>query len=107
MKKYVFMYVLLVIFFSATETSNFNVKGMMCGAGCVNTINKEINNLKGISKCDVSFENSSMIVTYDNQLVDKKSIMLALNNNTTYTCSLKEDKKNNVLSSFFKTLFGY
>ena len=43
MKKYVFMYVLLGIFFSATETSNFNVKGMMCGVGCVNTINKEIN----------------------------------------------------------------
>ena len=42
MKKYVFMYVLLGIFFSATETSNFNVKGMMCGVGCVNTINKEI-----------------------------------------------------------------
>ena len=71
MKKYICMYVLLGIFFSATETSNFNVKGMMCGVGCVNTINKEINNLKGISKCDVSFENSSMKVTYNNQLVDK------------------------------------
>ena len=107
MKKYMYICFIFGFFLPATQTSNFNIKGMMCGTGCVKTINKEINNLKGISSCDVSFENSNMTVTFDDQLVNEKMIISTLNNNTTYICSLKEDEENSSISSFFKTLFGY
>ena len=86
----------------AVQTSEFNVKGMMCGNGCVKTIEKEINSIEGIKECSVSFEKSNMVITYDDELTNDNVIMSKLNTNTTYSCTFK---KNNSFISFFKNLF--
>jgi periplasmic mercuric ion binding protein len=42
----------------------FHVKGMTCG-GCVYGVRKVLTRLPGVLKADVSYEQSSAIVTYD------------------------------------------
>ena len=102
------IYILLLLSFNliicATQTSEFNVKGMMCGIGCVNTIEKEINNIEGIKKYDISFEKSNMIITYDTELVNDHTIIEIVNSNTTYSCTLKKEESNSFIS-FFKNFF--
>ena len=102
------IYILLLLSFNlimcATQTSEFNVKGMMCGIGCVNKIEKEINNIEGIKKYDISFEKSNMIITYDTELVNDNTIIETLNANTTYSCTLKKEENNSFIS-FFKNFF--
>ena len=34
--------------FSGEKTSNFDVKGMMCGGGCVKKINRAMDSIEGI-----------------------------------------------------------
>ena len=86
----------------AIQTSEFNVKGMMCSNGCVKTIEKEINSIEGIKKYSISFEKSNMIITYDTEMTNDDNIANKLNTNTTYSCTLK---KTNSFISFFKNLF--
>ena len=99
--------ILLLISFSlilcSCKTSEFNVKGMMCGNGCVKKIEKEINMIEGIKEYNISFQKSNMIITYDSNLVNENIIIEALNNNTNYSCTLKEET--NSFMSFFKNLF--
>ena len=66
----------------AIQTSEFNVKGMMCSNGCVKTIEKEINSIEGIKEYSISFEKSNMIITYDSELINDNDIMKKLNANT-------------------------
>ena len=100
-KKYI-LFLSFNLILCAIQTSEFNVEGMMCGYGCVQTIEKEINSIEGIEEYNVSFEKSNMIITYDNKITDDNAIMDRLNNNTTYSCSLK---KPNSFIYFFKNLF--
>ena len=91
---------------SEEKTSNFDVKGMMCGNGCVKKINKAMDSIEGVKFREVNFEKSSMIVTYDDQFVTDKIIITALKENN-YSCSLKEKpKKDSPIISFFKSLFN-
>ena len=84
------------------QTSEFNVNGMMCGNGCVKTIEKEINSMEGIKEYSVSFEKSNMVITYNSELINENIIISKLNTNTTYSYTLKET---NSFISFFKNLF--
>ena len=91
---------------SEEKTSNFDVKGMMCGNGCVKKINKAMDSIEGVKFREVNFEKSSMSVTYDDQIVTDKIIITALKENN-YSCSLKEKpKKDSPIISFFKSLFN-
>ena len=90
--------------FSAEKTSTYDVKGMMCGNGCVKKINRALNSLDGIKSKDVNFETSSMVVVYDDKLVSDKMIVAALKENN-YSCSLKEKPgkgSDSPIMSFFK-----
>ena len=100
-RKYI-LFLLFNLILCTIQTSEFNVKGMMCGNGCVKTIEKEINSIEGIKEYSISFENSNMIITYDSELINDDDIMSKLNTNTTYSCTLK---KTNSFISFFKNLF--
>jgi len=107
MKKILFSLICIVGICMATEkTSTFDVKGMMCGNGCVKKINRAMDSMEGIKSREVDFDKSSMIVIYDDQLVSDKMIIAALKENN-YSCSLKEKpKKNSPIISFFKSLFN-
>lgn len=100
-RKYI-LFLLFNLILCAIQTSEFNVKGMMCGNGCVKTIEKEINSIEGIKEYSISFEKSNMIITYDSELTNEDDIISKLNTNTTYSCTFK---KNNSFISFFKNLF--
>ena len=94
----------------ADKTSDFNVKGMMCGNSCVKKINRAMDSIEGIKSREVNFEKSSMTVVYDDQLVSEKTIVAALKENN-YSCSLKEQtkkdpKKDSPIVEFFKNLFN-
>ena len=102
MKKILIAVATLSFIIAEPVTETFNVKGMMCGHGCVQTIEKEIKSIEGIKEYNVSFEKSNMIITYDNELTDDNTIMDRLNTNTNYSCSLK---KPNSFIYFFKNLF--
>ena len=91
---------------SADKTSTFDVKGMMCGGGCVKKINRAMDSIEGIKSREVNFEKSSMVVIYDDKIVNDKMIISALQENN-YSCSLKEEqKKDSPIISFFKNLFN-
>ena len=91
---------------SADKTSTFDVKGMMCGGGCVKKINRAMDSIEGIKSREVIFEKETMIVVYDDKLVNDNMIISALKENN-YSCSLKEQpKKDSPIISFFKNLFN-
>ena len=107
MKKILFSMICIVgISISADKTSTFDVKGMMCGNGCVKKINRAMDSMEGVKSREVDFDKSSMVVIYDDQLISDKMIITALKENN-YSCSLKEKpKKDSPIMSFFKSLFN-
>ena len=48
----------LSLIMAAPTKKVLNVEGMMCGYGCVNTINKTLESIDGIETYSVSYENS-------------------------------------------------
>ena len=106
MKKLLILTSLLSFILSADKTSDFDVKGMMCAGGCVKKINRAMDSIEGIKSREVNFEKSSMVVIYDDKIVNDKMIISALQENN-YSCSLKEKpKKDSGIISFFKNLFN-
>ena len=107
MRKILITGLLLIGFiFSEEKTSDFDVKGMMCGNGCVKKINRAMDSIEGIKSREVNFEKSSMVVIYDDKIVNDKMIIAALQENN-YSCSIKEKpKKDSGIMSFFKNLFN-
>tara|TARA_Y100001968_G_scaffold64656_1_gene55410 strand:- start:2990 stop:3313 length:324 start_codon:yes stop_codon:yes gene_type:complete len=107
MKKILLSIICIVgVSISADKTSTFDVKGMMCGGGCVKKINRAMDSIEGIKSREVNFEKSSMVVIYDDKIVNDKMIIAALQENN-YSCSLKEKpKKDSGIMSFFKNLFN-
>ena len=85
-------------------TSEFNVQGMMCGAGCVNKIKSHIGTLDGVKKCDVNFEKGLMTVDYDESKLNDQAIIEKLNDKTTYSCSIKKDEPK---KGFFQRIFSW
>ena len=107
MKKMLITRLCLIGFILCEEkTSDFDVKGMMCGNGCVKNINRAMDSIEGIKSREVNYEKSTMTVVYDDQLVNDTMIIEALQKNN-YSCKLKEPpKKDSPLMRFFKNLFN-
>ncbi len=107
MKKLLLSVVCIIgISISADQSSTFDVKGMMCGNGCVKKINRAMDSMDGIKSRQVNFEKSSMIVTYDDQKINDKMIITALKENN-YSCSLKDNPEElSPFILFFKNLFN-
>jgi len=108
MKLFITIMCFVGLVFSAEKTSTYDVKGMMCGNGCVKKINRALNTLDGIKSKNVNFETSSMVVVYDDQLVNDKMIVAALKENN-YSCAVKEKpgkESDSPIISFFKGLFN-
>ncbi len=52
----------------ATKTVTFKIQGMTCG-GCVFGVRKVLSRLPGVSKANVTYEDSRAVVTYDPAMV--------------------------------------
>ncbi len=101
------MRLLLILTFSLlfSATSEFDVKGMMCGVGCVNKIKTNIGSLDGVQKCDVNFDKGIMIVDYDENKVNDQTIIKKLTDKTTYSCSPRSQEEKP--KGFFKRIFSW
>tara|TARA_B100001250_G_C19676930_1_gene734064 strand:+ start:444 stop:749 length:306 start_codon:yes stop_codon:yes gene_type:complete len=95
---------ILTCSFLLSATSEFNVKGMMCGVGCVNKIKSNVGSLDGVKNCDVNFDKGLLMVEYDEAKINDQTILKTLQDKTTYSCSLKKDEPK---KGFFKRIFGW
>ena len=96
---------LLLCSFVLSATSSFDIKGMVCGAGCVDKIKTHIGSLDGVKSCDVNFNKGTMIVDYDELKLNDATIIKTLSNKTTYSCSIKKDKEPK--KGFFQRIFSW
>ena len=69
MRKILIAFLAISSVFAISTKKVYNVEGMMCGVGCVNTINSTLKNLDGIKEIYVDFENKSMEVVFDDFFV--------------------------------------
>ncbi len=103
-KTFLFYSIFIVYLFAIDKTSTFDVKGMMCGGGCVKKINRAMDSIEGIKSREVNFEKSLMVVTYDNKLVNDELIISALEKNN-YSCAVVDKtKKKSMLRTLFDNL---
>lgn len=59
------------------KTITFRVTGMTCG-GCVIAVRKVLTRLEGVTKADVSYEDSRAVVTYDPEKVTVEHMIAAI-----------------------------
>ncbi|MBK53090.1 MAG: mercuric transport protein periplasmic component [Candidatus Marinimicrobia bacterium] len=101
MGKIIYLFLISFSFLEAKEiTQTFNIDGMMCGMSCPIKVKEATNEIKGIKSCNVSYENSNVIITFDDELVDTKTIANKIADYTYYKVELVNDKK-----SFWEKLF--
>lgn len=55
-------------------TAEFSITGMACQEGCANAIQKNIENLQGVKKAEVSYEKGFGIVLFDNTFASIEDI---------------------------------
>lgn len=103
MKK-IILFILTSFIFSAIETAELNVRGMMCGVGCVNKIETQVNKINGVDNFEISYEKSKIVVNYDKNQITKSQIIETLNNNTTYAFSDKNESNGSF--KWFMKIFG-
>ena len=102
MKKVVMATVMIFGILSAKEVkSTFNIKGMMCGMSCPVKVKESTEEMKGIKSCEVSFEKSNALITYDDEVVSAKVIAQKIAKDTYYKVELENNTK-----SFWEKLFG-
>ena len=106
MRKIIFV-ISVSLLLSADITESYEVKGMHCGYGCVNKIKSVMNSLDGIKSCDVSFEESSMTIEFDDIKMNTENILLSFHENTTYKAKKIEDEKEELeKKSFWNKIKG-
>ena len=103
MKHIIIALTVIVGLINAKEVvSKYNIDGMMCGMNCPIKVKDAIINVDGIKSCDVSFENSNAVVTYDDEKIDEKTIAITIAKETYYKVELAKIKSD----SFWSRLFG-
>lgn len=78
-----------IIFVEADATAVISIEGMVCQSGCANYLSEQISSMNGVKDCQVSFENSTASISYDNSLVSELSIVDLINSSkdSIYTVS--------------------
>jgi copper ion binding protein len=80
MRKILIAFFAISSIFAISTKKVYNVEGMMCGVGCVNTINSTLKNIDGVKEISVDFENKSMEVVFDDEDISSKEVVAALPN---------------------------
>ena len=77
------IFILFVVFsltYAISTKKVYSVEGMMCGVGCVNTINKTIKSLDGVEDIKVDFINKKMEIVFDDSNIKSENIVSSLPN---------------------------
>ena len=78
MKNIFILFLVLSLTYAGPTKKIYSVEGMMCGSGCVNTINKTIKSLDGVEDVKVDFQNKKMEVVFDNDNIKSENIINSL-----------------------------
>ena len=78
MKNIFILFLVLSLTYAGPTKKIYSVEGMMCGSGCVNTINKTIKSLDGVQDVKVDFQNKKMEVIFDNDDIKSENITSSL-----------------------------
>ena len=104
MKKIISCFVVLSFLLAGTVSESYKIQGMTCEYGCANKVKTLMNELDGMSKCDVDFDKSLMIVEYDDAKLNQDIIVSTLTEKTTFETRKVTDKKEK--QSFWHKLKG-
>jgi copper ion binding protein len=78
MRNIFILFVALAFTYGGPTKKVYNVEGMICGVGCVNTINKTIKSLNGVEDIKVDFINKKMEVIFDDDNIKSENIISSL-----------------------------
>ena len=93
MKKIMCLFLLVqsVVTFAAEQFVTLSIPSMDCPV-CPITIKKSLQKVSGVKSVDVSYQNKTAIVSFDNQLTDTDKLLKATEN-VGYPSVLEKDKK--------------
>ena len=80
MKKIFIIFLAISSVFAASTKKIYNVDGMMCGVGCVNTISNTLKTLEGVEEFSIDFSTKRMEVLFDTENLTSEKVISALPN---------------------------
>ena len=80
MKKIFIIFLAISSVFAVSTKKIYNVDGMMCGSGCVNTISNILKNLDGVEEFSIDFETKRMEILFDSENLTTEKVIAALPN---------------------------
>ena len=103
MKYLILLFSYIGFLFSEEITTNYNIKGMMCGVSCPKAIYKSLDGVEGIKSCKVDFDTKTAIIVYDDNKIDSKKIASTIEKNTYFKVKNQNDKEQwSLFKWFFK-----
>ena len=87
--KYLTIAILLfsTLLLAKDNKTTLKVDGMRCQYSCTGKVATVVENIKGVKECNVDFKKGVATVVYDEQKLDSKEIVDALNDETSYKFS--------------------
>ena len=104
MNKIISIFAIASFLLAGTASESYKIKGMHCQYACANKVKTLMNELDGMSKCEVDFDKSLMTVEYDDTKVNQDLILTTLTEKTTFETRIVDDKKEK--KSFWDKLKG-
>ena len=80
MRKIFIIFLAISSVFAVSTKKIYNVDGMMCGSGCVNTISNILKNLDGVEEFSIDFETKKMEILFDSENLTTENVIAALPN---------------------------
>jgi len=80
MRKLFIVFFTISSVFAISTKKIYNVDGMMCGFGCVNTISNTLKTLEGVEEFSIDFPTKKMEVLFDSENLTSEKIIKALPN---------------------------
>ncbi len=89
--------------FSDDITTNYNIKGMMCGVSCPKAIYKSLDGVEGIKSCKVDFDTKTAVIVYDDNKINSKKIASTIEKHTYFKVKNSSNKEKwSLFKWFFK-----
>ena len=102
MKQIIFLLLCTGFLLAGETTAIYKVEGMMCGVNCPMKVKQSLEGINGVKMCQVDFESKMATITFDDTIIDRKTIANTITKDTYYKITDTEEKS----WSFFGWLFG-
>ena len=75
MKKIFILIISVSTLFCVSTNKIYNIKGMMCGVGCVDKISSILKDLKGVEEFSVNYDNTTVEVLFDDENLTSEKVI--------------------------------